>query len=241
MPEYKQPRSVFLTGASSGLGLGFAGALLEKGIEVQGASRRTPENLDSSLYTHCKLDLSRLDQIEGVLSDFYRSRPLPDWLILNGGILNPIADMKDTSLQTLKRVMDVNTWANKPILDFFLSRDKQPEFVLAISSGAAVSGSRGWNGYSISKAALNMLIKLYSEEAPHTHMISLAPGLVMTAMQKQMDLVKDPARFPAVERLFQARNTPHMPGPSEAASKILNAVPQFFQHQSGSFLDIRKL
>ena len=55
---------------------------------------------------------------------------------------------------------------------------------MGISSGAAVNGNRGWGGYSLSKAALNMLTKQASIDlaALGIRVISLSPGWVRTEM-----------------------------------------------------------
>jgi NAD(P)-dependent dehydrogenase (short-subunit alcohol dehydrogenase family) len=151
--------------------------------------------------------------------------------------------MADMSLDAMKRVMDVNVWANKPVLDTVFAGERKVDRVVAISSGAAVSGSRGWNGYAISKAALNMFIRLYAAERPETQFISLAPGLIDTGMQAYMRSLDSDSRFPTVDRLKQAHGTPAMPGPEKAASQIAAFIERLRKGKdglkSGAFLDIR--
>lgn len=162
---------------------------------------------------------------------------------LNAGLLGRIDDLQNTTLSELKELMDVNLWANKIIIDSLNSPDCpfQVDHIIAISSGASVNGNRGWSGYSISKAALNMLIKLYSEELPEVHFISLAPGLIDTAMQETISVIEDTDRFTALKRLQQARGTDAMPPPLEAAARIMEKWPVISDAPSGSFLDVRKL
>jgi NAD(P)-dependent dehydrogenase (short-subunit alcohol dehydrogenase family) len=113
--------------------------------------------------------------------------------------------------------------------------------VVAVSSGAAVSGARGWNAYSLSKAALNMMMKLYAAERPLTHFSALAPGLVDTDMQKAMRALPADARFPTVDRLKKAAGTADMPDPATAALRVMEAVPRLRALKSGEFQDIRAL
>ena len=115
--------------------------------------------------------------------------------------------------------------------------------VIGISSGAAVRGSRGWNGYALSKAAFAMLIQLYAAERSETHFCSLMPGIVQTKMQDDLCSLSAEQRrqFPAVERLIAARGTADMPLPDVAAAALLDAFEWALKEPSGALLDLRKL
>jgi NAD(P)-dependent dehydrogenase (short-subunit alcohol dehydrogenase family) len=237
------PETILITGTSRGLGHGLARAFLEKGDRVYGCSRGSSDLGDDfpDSYHHFTIDLSdpvagddALRKAIGNIERFAR-------VILNAGILPEIRDMQDTPLDVLRETMEINVWSNKWILDRLLDMPAKPGQVVAISSGAAVSGSRGWNGYSISKAALNMLIKLYAEEEPEVHFTSLAPGLVETAMQDYIGSIEDDADFSTIQRLKAARNTPDMPGPDAVGEHIRDLMNPLMDRESGSFLDIRGL
>lgn len=137
--------------------------------------------------------------------------------------------------------MEVNVWANKWLLDRLFSESRRIEQVVAISSGASQSGSRGWNGYSISKAALNMLIKLYAGERPQTHFTALAPGLVDTAMQDYLTSLPGDLRYPPLNILKAAKGTDQMPDSESCARRLIEAFPRLLKLQSGVYADIRKL
>jgi NAD(P)-dependent dehydrogenase (short-subunit alcohol dehydrogenase family) len=110
-----------------------------------------------------------------------------------------------------------------------------------ISSGASVLGNRGWSGYSLSKAALNMLARLYSHEFPGTHISALAPGIIDTSMMEHLCKEADATRFPALQRLREARGTPAMPTPETAARQVIEVLPLLRERPSGAFIDIREL
>ncbi|MEC8209455.1 MAG: SDR family NAD(P)-dependent oxidoreductase, partial [Verrucomicrobiota bacterium] len=175
--------NIFISGVSSGLGYGLTKVYLAKGHEVYGCSRRKPLDLVDQGLHFAEIDLAEsmagrikfCKLIYGVLHF--------DLVILNAGKLGQIRDMKEASLEDLRETMEINVWSNKWLLDCLFADERSVEQVVAISSGASQSGSRGWNGYSLSKSALNMLIKLYAGERSQTHFISLAPGLIDTAMQ----------------------------------------------------------
>lgn len=232
---------VFITGTSSGIGYGLALYYLKKGAQVFGVSRRRNEQLDN--YEHFKFisqDITDFEYAGLNLSNFLKQTENLDLVILNAGILNEIKDMADTSVAELKKSMDVNVWGNKVALDVALRLTKVKQ-VVAISSGAAVYGNRGWNAYAISKAAFKMMISLYAQENPRTHFSSVAPGLVDTSMQDYLTNLPQDERFPAVERLKAAKGTEDMPDPDTVAGKLADAFKKALNYDSGSFIDIRKM
>jgi NAD(P)-dependent dehydrogenase (short-subunit alcohol dehydrogenase family) len=135
----------------------------------------------------------------------------------------------------------VNLWANKPVLDAVFAGGREVAQVVGISSGAAASGARGWNAYAISKAALNMMMRLYAAERPGTHFSALAPGLVDTAMQEQMRGLPADPRFPTVDRLKRAAGTADMPDPDTLAPRLLAGMDRVRELKSGDFHDLRAL
>jgi len=108
-------------------------------------------------------DVRRFRETETNLISFLNNLKIIDLVILNAGMPREIKDLKDTSLEEIHLVMEVNVWANKIIIDTLLSTHKEIGQLVAVSSGASVSGARGWNAYSLSKATLNMLIRLYAK------------------------------------------------------------------------------
>lgn len=231
--------NVFITGTSSGLGRGFAQTYLEQGAHVYGLSRR-PANIDSAHFHAACADLGQLDSIDTVL-DALLADADPDVAILSAGMLGDFKTMPELRLDELRRAMDINVWANKLILDWF-ARHKAPRQIVLISSGASVKGNKGWGSYALSKATLNMLAQLYAHDLPNSHLLALAPGLIHTAMQDQINSDVDVNEFPSVERLKQARGTADMPGPRAVADTIAAALPRLSrEYPSGAFADIRHI
>jgi len=232
-----------ITGTSTGLGLAFARRCLARDDMVYGLSRGgcPIEHEDLVDLEFDLADLSNIDAAMGVLLDGVTHL---DLLILNAGILGEIQPMAELEMDRLRDVMDINVWSNKMLLDSIYARGIQVDQVIAISSGAAVNGNKGWGAYSLSKAALNMLVKLYATEQLDTHFIALAPGLVDTGMQNYLcnpDKV-DPIKFPSVKKMRAARCTEAMPKPVIAARNMLPIFDQLREEfPSGAFVDIRSL
>ncbi len=237
-------QNVLLTGVSQGIGRALAAVCLERGDTVYAMNRREPDLAPSpGTLRWWRHDLSDLDGIPSALSQLLAGVEHLDLVVLNAGVLGPIRDLVDTPMDELRRVMNINAWANKLLLDGLASSDISVRQVIGISSGAAVSGNRGWNSYSLSKAAFAMLLRLYAAEMPDTHFCSVAPGLVDTAMQDYLCGLDEEhaSTFPSVARIQGARGTEAMPSPDVLAPRLLRIFEQVLNRPSGDFVDIRKM
>ncbi len=235
--------SVLITGTSSGLGEALAETYLDQGAWVYGLSRRGSPIQHENLFD-TQVDIGELDHVKPVLDDLLHDVRKLDLVILNAGILGEIQPMHTLEMDALKQLMDINVWANKVILDYLCEGPMVVDQVVAISSGAAVNGNKGWGAYSLSKATLNMLVKLYAAEYQQTHFSSLAPGLVDTRMQDHLCSPEhvDEREFPSVMKLRQARGTEAMPAPDVAAANIAAVIPALKNKlNSGDFVDMRNL
>ncbi len=226
---------LFITGVSSGLGKALALEALSRGFQVYALGRREPKELKGRVkFVRC--DLRELERIAPAVMELLRGIEELELVILNAGILGQFGDMKEVPLYRFKEVMDVNVWANKVILDTLLDMGVRSKQVVGISSGASLNCNRGWNAYSISKASLNCLLKLYAREMEGTHVISLAPGLVLTPMLEEV-MKQDAERFPSVKRILEAPKKT----PEEAAKLLFDLFPRLFEFDSGEYVDIRKI
>ncbi len=231
-------KNIFITGIGSGLGKAFAEYYLNKGYKVFALSRHLPENLKEKphlKFQYC--DLLALENVYNATYQLLKEIQEIELVILNAGLLTELKEIHKTPIYEMKNMMDINVWANKIILDCLIDLKLNIKQVIGISSGASVNGSKGWHGYSISKAALNMLIKLYSREMENTHLIALAPGLILTPMLEKFVLSADENKFPSVKRI---KTAPKM-NPEEAAKKIDEIRQKLFEFESGSYVDIRNL
>ncbi len=233
---------VLITGTSSGIGAGLAHYYLANDCEVYGISRKTNTSLaKNSNFKFLDQDLSKFEELEKNIPAFLSDLQSIDLVVLNAGVLSEIKDMKNTTLEEINQVMNINVWANKVLIDVLFKHVNEIKQLVAISSGAAVNGSRGWNAYSLSKASLNMLINLYSKELTNSHLSALAPGLVDTNMQEYLCNFLDDETFPTIKKLKNARGTEHMPNSEQAAQMLAEAMEKLKSYESGSFVDIRKM
>ncbi len=234
-------RNILVTGVSSGLGHGLAKSHLARGDHVIGCSRRCPDLLVATGLSFTHADFSSTSPDLHPLESLLARTPSLDVVYLNAAKLGLVRDMKDSPIEDLLETMQINVWSNKLLLDLLFSRVPLIRQVVAISSGASISGLRGWNGYALSKAALNMLVKLYAGENPNTHFTSLAPGLIDSPMQDYLTSLPSNDQFAPLEILKKAKGTDAMPDGETAARKIIDSLPLLLHQPSGSYQDIRKL
>lgn len=234
-------KTVLITGVSRGLGYALAEAYLAKGWAVYGLSRQTPHDLVDRGLKFVAADFQQAEPLGRALNTLIPHDRSLDLVILNAAKLGEIKDMVQVSLQDLRHTMEINVWANKVLLDGLLSAQRSVGQVIGISSGASINGHRGWNGYSLSKASLNMLIALYADEFPNTHFTALAPGLIDTAMQDYLTQLPVDPRYEPLERLKSAKGTELMPSPAQCAQRLISLFPKLLLLSSGAYRDIRQL
>ena len=217
-------KKLFITGIGRGIGRGLVEEYLKEGWEVFGVGRSNPFG---GRVHFSQLDLKSFEKIGEKLKGW---QEIPfDLAILNAGVLGEIKDLGEWSIWELKEVMNVNVWANKILIDWLASHCSK---IVAISSGASVNGNRGWGGYSISKASLNMLVKIYSREiSPPIY--ALAPGVIDTDMVRQV-ISGDREKFPSLQRVAQGRLPLR-----EGVQLVKRGIQLLDRYPSGSYVDVR--
>ena len=229
-------QNILITGVGSGLGKALTHAFLQRGDKVYAIGREAPKAFDHHPnFFFFPYDLKETSTLQRSVKAFIEDHRF-DLVILNAGVLGEIRPLEQTDLEEIKEVMEINVWANKELIDA-LAKYSDVKQIVGISSGAAVNGSKGWGAYSLSKAALNMLLKVYAKELPDIHFTALAPGVIRTPMVEYILEEVDAHEFPSAERL---KNGP-IQSPQEAAKLLLETFPKLPTYESGSFVDVRTM
>ena len=234
MLKLNMKKNILITGCSSGLGFALTNYYLEKGFKVFGISRNSP-NISNHNFIHKSYDLSNISQIKEELSAFILDIKEIDTVFLNAGMLGKIKLLNDLSIEELNEIYSLNVYANKEILDILMKI--KVKNILVISSGASKNGYKGWGAYSLSKAGVNMLVNLYSNEMLNTRIIALAPGVIKTPMTDYIRFELDEKIFPSVKKL----NVGVIQTPEETAQKIFKLTQKLDDFASGSYVDIRDI
>ena len=227
-------KNILITGCSSGLGLALTNYYLEKGFKVFGISRNKPK-IQNENFIHKSFDLLNISKIKEELSTFILDIKEINTVFLNAGMLGKIKILSELSIQELNEVYALNVYANKELLDILMNI--KVENIILISSGASKNGYKGWGSYSLSKAGVNMLVNLYSNEMFNTKILALAPGVIKTPMTDYIRFELDENIFPSVKKL----NVGVVQTPLETAIKIDNLINNIAEFESGTYIDIRNI
>jgi benzil reductase ((S)-benzoin forming) len=225
-------KNVLITGCSSGLGLALVNYYLEKDFIVYGISRKKPDITNPNFF-HKSFDLSQISKIKDELSSFIKNISQIDTAFLNAGMLGKIKILEELSIQEMQEVYELNVYANKELLDIL--KTIEVKNILAISSGASLTGYKGWGSYSLSKAGVNMLVNLYSNEMINTKILAVAPGVIKTPMTDYIRFEIDENIFPSAKKLSEGL----VQTPQETVLKINNLVNKIDEFKSGSYVDVR--
>ncbi len=228
-------KNLFITGIGSGLGKALTKEAIKRGFSVTALSRHLPQEFEG-IIKFARCDLRNLEDIKIKISAITENTKCFDIVILNAGVLGDFGDMNHIPLYKFKEVFDINVWANKLIIDTLIDLKIKIKQIIGISSGASVNCNRGWNAYAMSKAGLNCLLKLYAKEMENTHIISLAPGLVLTPMLEEV-MKQNEKKFPSVKRIKESPKKT----PEDTAKLIFDLLPKLKEFESGSYVDVRKI
>jgi len=143
-------KTVLITGVGSGIGEALAYRFLEEGWSVVGVGRHCPVRLQQRpTMNFFPIDLSKTYLIREELRALLKHH-LFHIVVLNAGMLGAIKPLHDTAVSDLENVMRLNVWANKELIDALHDATVVRQIV-AISSGAAVNGSKGWGDIAFPK------------------------------------------------------------------------------------------
>ena len=183
-------QTVWITGASSGIGWALAQAYNRAGAFVIISARRTSllHDLRKSLSfpEHClihPLDLEQHHQSEQWVKDALHGTGKIDILINNGGV-GHLGSVQTMDLQIEKKIMDVNLWGavalTKAVLPHMLSNNKGQ--IWTVASILGYFGSPRLAAYAASKFGIVGYFESLQYEMKNTdiHIGILSPGFINT-------------------------------------------------------------
>ncbi len=172
------PKTVLITGGSSGIGKAIGEYLTEKGYRVFGTSRN-PQNITNSAFPLLKMNVNETESIEAVIAEVIGKAQRIDVVINNAGvgITGPI---EETPESEIKKAFDTNFHGPINVIKAVLPQMRKQGFghILNITSIAAYMGLPYRGIYSASKAALEIAIEAMRMETLQfgVKMTNIAPG-----------------------------------------------------------------
>ncbi|MDP2731919.1 MAG: SDR family NAD(P)-dependent oxidoreductase [Hoeflea sp.] len=210
-------RIALVTGASRGIGYWTALALAKQGAHVIAVARTTGglEELDDAIQadggsaTLVPMDLTDLpaiDRLGGAINERWGKL---DILVANAGVLGTISPVGHVEAKVFDKVMAVNVTATwrviRSVEPLLLKSDAGRALIL--SSAVAHSARAFWGPYAASKAAVEVLARVWAAETEKSALTvnSVDPGATRTAMRAQA---------------MPGENPDTLPHPSEVAARL---------------------
>lgn len=196
--NYYDSKTVWITGASAGIGKAFATALASQGAKLILSSRKEAAlqlvadqlieagAVSSSIHI-LPLDLEDHDGLESIIQDHQELLSKVEILINNGGI-SQRSKVEDTDFSVYKKLMDINYLGTVKlslgVLPHFIKRNSG-HFV-SISSMAGKFGVPVRSGYSASKMAMHGFFDAMRAELKDTNVkvTMVCPGYIQTDISK---------------------------------------------------------
>ncbi len=201
-------RVALVTGASRGLGASAAVALAKEGAHIIATARTEGglAELDDQIKsvggsaTLVPIDIRDFDAIDRLGAAIFERWKKLDILIGNAGVLGKLTPMAHVDQKMWDEVMAVNVTANYRLirsLDVLLRQSDAGRAVF-VTSGLANKCWAYWGPYSISKAALEAMVKTYAAEVATTDLRvnCFSPGATRTGMRAKAMPGEDPMTLP---------------------------------------------
>ena len=208
MAKMFEGKVALVTGASRGLGRAAALALAKQGAHIIATARTQGglEELDDevkaagSSATLVPMDITDYPAIDRLGAAIFERWKKLDILIGNAGLLGKLTPLPHIEPKSWDEVMAVNVTAN-----YRLIRSMDPLLRMAphgraifVTSGNAYKCFPYWGAYSVSKAALEAMVKTYAAEMETTSVRAnmFSPGPTRTKMRATAMPGEDPETLP---------------------------------------------
>ncbi len=239
------PKSlVFVSGASSGIGLALARSVPLPDPRVIDVSRRGASGLE-----HLAADLADpagwrtvAARFEREISGFAGERVV---FVHCAGSLEPIGFAGSVDPEAYTRQVLLNSAAPQVLGAAFLAaagRSRARCDLVMISSGASRGIYEGWSAYNAGKAAMDQWVRTVGAEQARRggrcRVLAVAPGVVETAMQASIRATA-PERFPEQPRFVALHERGELRTPEEVAPEIWALLERGLEN--GAVVDLRDL
>ena len=234
---------VYITGASSGIGLALAERFLRGGYRLALVARRTN---DMTAWAHARglnagqcvvyeADVRDTESITGAGRRCLLTQGLPDVVIANAGISEGFDTAEFADLAVLRDILETNLIGLAATFQPFLHslRERRTGTLVGIASVAGVRGLPGHGAYCSSKAGvISYCESLRGECRPFgLKVVTISPGFIDTPLTRRnrypMPFLMPPEAF--ADSAFRAieRGTSHrvIPWQMGLVAKLLKVLP----------------
>jgi short-subunit dehydrogenase len=232
-------KTIWITGASSGIGKALAIKFAQEGWNVAISARR--ENLLKEIsksqnnIDYFPLDVTDIEKCKTVFNDVKKKLGDVNISVFCTGIHDPKSEKK-LNLEKVRKIMEVNFFGAvnsiNAVYDYY--KDKKSGQISIVSSVAGYRGLPAAGAYCASKSALSSFAEsLYFDFKRDNVRISLvSPGFIKTPMTDQNDFPMPMIKSPefAAEQMFKGLTRSkgfeiHFPKTFTSLMKVLKVIP----------------
>lgn len=208
MTKLLQDRIAVVTGASRGLGRSIALALAKEGAHIVALARTVGglEELDDEIKsvggsaTLVPADIKDFDAVDRLGAAVFERWKKLDILVGNAGTLGKLTPLAHLDQKVWDDAMAINLTANYRLIRSLdpLLRASDAGRAVFVTSGLAKKCWPYWGPYSITKAALEAMVKTYAGEVATTAIRAncFSPGPTRTKMRATAMPGEDPETLP---------------------------------------------
>lgn len=216
MTQRLKGKIALITGASRGIGAAVAKRFAQEGAHVILVARSSVnlEAVDNEVQKYGPpavlvpfdlTDLSRIDDLARSIGERFKRL---DILVGNAAILGGLAPLTHLTPNLWHQVITTNLHVNWHLLRAFeplLIKARDARLIFVTSGITTHPMPAYWGPYAVSKAALEMMIKVYAAEVNHTafKVNLINPGSTRTAMRAEAMPGEDPFTLPAPEEITE--------------------------------------
>ena len=232
-------KTIWITGASSGIGKALAIKFAQEGWKVAISARR--ENLLKEIsksqnnIDYFPLDVTDIEKCKTVFNNVKKKLGNVNISVFCTGIHDPKSEKK-LNLEKVRKIMEVNFFGTvnsiNAVYDYY--KDKKSGQISIVSSVAGYRGLPAAGAYCASKSALSSFAEsLYFDFKRDNVRISLvSPGFIKTPMTDQNDFPMPMIKSPefAAEQMFKGLTKSksfeiHFPKTFTSLMKVLKVIP----------------
>jgi NAD(P)-dependent dehydrogenase (short-subunit alcohol dehydrogenase family) len=204
-------RIALVTGASRGIGAAVAKRFAEEGAHLILVARTEGglTEVDDEIRaigggaTLVAADLADFDAIDRMGAAVFERCGRLDILVGNAGVLGPLSPLGHQSPEAWKHILDINLTANWRLIRSFDALLRASDAGRAIFVGSSVTQGvwAYWGAYAVSKAALEMMVRIYAAEIAKTNVRAniLNPGPTRTDIRHDALPGEDPSKLKSPE------------------------------------------
>ncbi|KAA8899034.1 hypothetical protein FN846DRAFT_990920 [Sphaerosporella brunnea] len=234
---------IIVTGASRGLGQAIVSYLLLHSSSKLVLVSRSEEPLaaikqsNPGRVEYVAADVAKDETADKVVKKAIDAFGTPDSVIVNHGVLDPVAKVADADMEAWKKHFDINFFGAVAMAKAAIPHlRKSHGRIVFVSSGAATTPYLAWCCYGAAKAALNHLNATIAAEEPNITAISIRPGVVDTQMQTDIRSVHKEAMGEGNERFQELYKEGKLLKPEQPGNVVAKLALRAEKDLSGQFL-----